>query len=75
MGAEEAPLLHRITGKTVYRRAEPLADLGQRRSRGDRHAQLLMDVPHQTGRALQPRHVDPAVHPIDAINLKEPRDR
>ena len=42
-------------GEAVHGRAEPVTDLGQRRGRGDRQAQLLMDVPDQTSRVLQPR--------------------
>jgi hypothetical protein len=30
-----------------------------------------MDVPDQTSRVLQPGHVHVAVHPVDAINLKD----
>jgi hypothetical protein len=59
-----------VAGEAMHRRGEPVADLGQRRGRGDRHTQLLVDVPDQTPRVLQPGDVDVAVHPVDAVDLK-----
>jgi hypothetical protein len=59
-----------VAGEPVYRRAEPVADLGQRRGRGDRQPQLPVYVGDQTSRVLQPGDVDVAVHPVDALDLE-----
>lgn len=36
----------------------------------DRQPHLLVDVPDQTSRVLQPGNVDVAVHLVDALNLE-----
>jgi hypothetical protein len=53
-----------IAGEPVHRCAEPVADLGDGRGRGDRQPHLPVDVPDQTSGELQPRDVDVAVHPV-----------
>ena len=59
-----------VAGEAVHRRAEPVADLGQRRGRGDRQPQLPVFLGDQTSRVLQPWDVDVAAHPVDALDLE-----
>ena len=60
-----------IAGIAVDRGAEPVGDPSQRRGRGHRQPELLMDVTDQTGGILQPRHVDVEIHPVDALDLED----
>ena len=50
---------------------EPVADRGQRRGRGDRQAEMLLDVADHPAHVLQPRLVHIAVQPIDALDLED----
>ena len=57
-------------GEGVHLLDEAVGDLSQRRSRGDRQPELLVDEADQPARVLQPRNVDVAVHPVNALNLE-----
>jgi len=59
-----------LAGKPAHRRAEPVGDLPQRGGRGDRQPQLALDVAQQPTGMLKLRHVDVAVHPVDALHLE-----
>src|SRR5674476_680889 len=59
-----------VAGKAVHPGAEPVTDLGDGCGRGDRQPHLLVDVPDQTSRVLQPGDIDVAVHPVDALDLE-----
>jgi len=58
-----------IAGEVAHRGAERVCDLSQQRGRGDRQAQPALDVAEQTAGVLQLRHVDVAVHPVEALHL------
>ena len=60
-----------VAGEAVHRGVEGLAALRQRRGRGDRQAQLLVDEPDQPGLVLQPGHVGVEIHPVDALHLEQ----
>lgn len=57
-------------GEPVHRRDEPVGDLGQRRSRGDRQPQLPVHIAHQARRVLQLRLIHIQIHPVDAFHLE-----
>ena len=55
----------------VDRGDEPVTDRGQRRGRGDRQAQMLLEIADHTTHMLQPRLIDVAIHPVDALDLED----
>ena len=57
-------------GEPVHRGRERFGDLGQRRRRGDRQAELLMHVSDQPSRVLQARDVGVEIHPVDRLDLE-----
>ena len=59
-----------IAGEAAHRRGERVGDLPQRRGRGDRQAELALDVAEQAAGVLQLGDVDVAVHPVDALHLE-----
>ena len=68
--AEVHPRHLLIAGEAAHRRGERVGDLPQRRGRGDRQPELALDVAQQPTGVLQLRHVDVAVHPVDALDLE-----
>jgi hypothetical protein len=68
--AEVHPRHPEVPSEAAHRRAERVGDLPQRRGRGDRQPELALDVAEQPAGVLQLRHVDVAVHPIDALDLE-----
>ena len=58
-------------GESVHRGAERVGDLRQRRGRGDRQPQPPLQVADQPDGVLQLRHIDVAVHPVDAVHLED----
>jgi hypothetical protein len=51
-------------------RVERLRPPSEHGGRGDRLAQVLPDEPHHAEVTLQPRHVQVAVDPVDALQLE-----
>ena len=68
--AEVHPRHPLIPGEAAHRRGEHVGDLSQRRGRGDRQAELALDVAEQAAGVLQLGNVDVAVHPVDALHLE-----
>ena len=56
--------------ETMHLTGEPVGDLGQRCGRGNREPELTLHVAEQPTSVLQLRHVDVAVHPVDALHLE-----
>jgi hypothetical protein len=59
-----------VADEPVDRRAERVGDLCQRGGGGNRQSELALDVAQQPTGMLQLRHVDVAVHPVDALDLE-----
>ena len=60
-----------VAGEPVHRFVERLGDPGQRRGRGDRQLELPVHVADQATSELQLRHIDVAVHAVDAVDLED----
>jgi hypothetical protein len=58
-------------GELADLRVERLSTLRQDSGRGDRLAQVLPDEPHDAEVALELRHVQVAVDPVDALQLEQ----
>ena len=50
---------------------EPVADPGQGCGRGERQPQMLLEIADHPAHMLQPRLVDVAIHPVDALDLED----
>jgi len=59
-----------VAGEAAHRCGEDVGDLAQRCGRGDRQPELTLDIAQQPTGVLQLRHVDVAVHPVDALDLE-----
>jgi len=59
-----------VAGEAAHPGAERVGDLTQRGGRGDRQPELTLDVAQQPTGVLQLRHVDVAIHPVDALDLE-----
>jgi len=57
-------------GEPVHRPVEPIADLGQRRRRRDRHLKLPLHVADQSRGVLQLRLVHVQEHSVDEFHLE-----
>jgi hypothetical protein len=50
---------------------EPVVDRRQRRGQGDRQIEMLREVTDHPADVLQPRLIDVAIHPVDALKLED----
>jgi hypothetical protein len=59
-----------VTGEGVHGVDERFRDRRQDDRGGHRQPHLVVDVLHEAGGVLQPRHVHVQVHPVDRLDLE-----